>query len=190
MLRKPLKGISPLRIHFSYCWKLFDTLIVLNLIDKDGDPARTPFAYHRRNLWLHFYYTNTSTKCAKRILIQFDRADTLIWRYQPFKNNIACFSSIESSTSFTSKVSTLTVNAEGIANRKLSHDSTCTCCRYAQGKKKSTDFVLISPSTLPLTNCWFRFSKGLWDLYTIYHDNDISYRAIAKHKEGGLEYLP
>ena len=53
-------------------------------------------------------------------------------------------------------------------------------------KKKSTDFVLISPSTLPLTNCRFRFSKGLWDLYTIYHDNDISYRAIAKHKE----YLP
>ena len=124
------------------------------------------------------------------ILIQFDRTDTLIWRYQPFKNNIACFSFIESSTSFTSKVSTLTVNAELIANRKLRHDSTCTCCRYAQGKKKSTDFVLISPSTLPLTNCWFSFFKGLWDLYTIYHDNDISYRAIAKHKEGGLEYLP
>ena len=111
------------------------------------------FTYHarRRNLWLHFYFTDTSTKCAKRFLIHFERTDT--WRYQPFKNNIACFSFIKSPTSFTSKVSTLKVNVEGIRQQKThTRFNLCTCYWYAQGKK-----INRSPSTFPLTNCWFRF---------------------------------
>ena len=65
-----------------------------------------------------FYNTNNSIKCAKHISIHFDRTDALILRCQSFQSNIACFSFIKYSTSFTSKVPTLTVNIEGIRQKK------------------------------------------------------------------------